>query len=373
MQDGTEGAAFAGRTVGSYAIGEQVGAGGMGEVYRAHDTRLDRQVAVKVLPSRLGGDAQARDRFVRETRLASKIVHPYVATVFDVVEDGDDLFLVMEYLEGRTLRQVLHEDRPRVERAVEIAIEVTEALEAIHAAGVIHRDLKPGNVMIAPSGHVKVMDFGVARFTEPSRRPDDHTLTREGLGVGTVLYMSPEQVRGRDVDARSDLFALGGLLWEVISGEHPFARDNVVETAGAILREPPGGGTEPPSLTQSGPLRDVVLRLLQKNPDARYPSAAEVLDDLRAVARGDRPSHTDHIARMARQRTLRTTALTFAAGVVLTATVVAAVMLSPWTRQGDGPPPVPTDGARPLVVVLPLAEAPRPARRRPTTVRCRRA
>jgi len=339
---GTSG--FAGRTVGAYAIADLVGAGGMGEVYRAHDTRLDRRVAIKVLPRVLATEPTARARFLRETRLASKVVHPYVATVFDVVESGDDLLLVMEYLEGRTLRDFLREERPAAARVAEIGIEIAEALDAIHTAGVVHRDLKPANVMIAPSGHVKVMDFGVARGLDGTHGAGDPTLTREGVGVGTVLYMSPEQVRGRKIDARSDLFALGGLLWEAISGEHPFSRETVVETATAILREPPGGGTEPPSLTQSGALRDVILRLLRKDPDERYASAEAVVEDLRAVLRGDRPTRTDLMTRLHRRRAVRTTALTFVAGALATVAIVVAVTQRLW---------IPSD-ARPLVAVLPF-------------------
>ena len=283
-----------GQTAAHYRIMEMIGHGGMGEVYRAHDDHLDRSVAIKALPPRLAGDDIARRRFIRETRVASQVIHPYVATVFDVVDHHGNLLLVMELIEGEKLSSIIHQTPPDPQRAVTYATEISEALNAIHAVGLTHRDLKPGNVMITREGHVKVMDFGLARQATPvdisgsdeTARASDATITREGTGVGTVLYMSPEQLRGERADARSDLFAFGILLYELITGSHPFVRPSVHESVAAILREAPGGESEPATLSQSGPLRNVVMRLLEKEPDRRYQDSGELIRDLRAVSEG---------------------------------------------------------------------------------------
>jgi serine/threonine-protein kinase len=211
---------FSDRVVGAYRIHELIGRGGMGEVYRADDTRLGRAVAVKVLPDRLADQPGSRKRFLREARFACRVVHPYVATVFDVIEEDERVLLVMEHIEGRRLDVVLRTDRPDLRRVTEYALEMAEAVGAIHRAGLVHRDLKPGNVMVTPSGHVKVMDFGIARplarpeLREPGQTSKDSTFTDEPGLVGTLLYMSPEQVRRDPVDYRSDLFAFGTILYK---------------------------------------------------------------------------------------------------------------------------------------------------------------
>jgi serine/threonine-protein kinase len=263
----------------------------MGDVYRAHDERLDRTVAIKVLPERLASRENPRKRFIRETRVASKIIHPYVATVFDVVEDGNDLYLVMEYIEGRTMSALLREELPALAKVLGWAREAAEGLATIHKAGLVHRDLKPGNVMITPDGHVKLMDFGLARHIAPQvgDTPLEETptiepsITQDGAGVGTVIYMSPEQLHGGKADQRSDMFSFGVLLYESLTGEHPFTKQTIHESVSAIMNEPPGAGEEPPTLTQSGPVRDVVQKLLEKDPDNRYQNGEELLEDLRSV------------------------------------------------------------------------------------------
>ena len=293
LQKAGPGARLSGQTVGQYQILELIGTGGMGEVYRAQDTHLNRQVAVKALPLSLLSNVNARKRFIRETRIASQVNHPYVATVFDVVEHGEDLLLVMELIEGRRLSRILREEETDVGQVVGWGLEIAEALSAIHKAGLVHRDVKPGNVMVTPAGHVKVMDFGLARPFEPVSsdsgevtRVQDSTITQAGAGVGTLLYMSPEQVRGERVDKRSDLFSFGVLMYEAVTGTHPFAKPSVHESAAAILHEAPGGGDEPETLTASGPLRELILRLLEKTPDERYQDTGPLIIDLRAVAQG---------------------------------------------------------------------------------------
>ncbi len=290
-QQGSHNAPLTGRTVGHYRVSELIGRGGMGEVYRAHDERLDRTVAIKVLPERLASRESPRRRFIRETRVAGKIIHPYVATVFDVVEDGDDLYLVMEYIEGRTMSALLREELPALAKVLGWAREAAEGLATIHKAGLVHRDLKPGNVMITPDGHVKLMDFGLARHVRPEvgDMPQEDTptvepsITQDGAGVGTVIYMSPEQLHGHKADQRSDMFSFGVLLYESLTGEHPFARQTIHESVSAIMNDPPGAGEEPQTLTQSGAVRDVVLKCLQKDPDSRYQNGEELLEDLRSL------------------------------------------------------------------------------------------
>jgi tetratricopeptide (TPR) repeat protein len=364
-QDPTQ-AAYAGRQVGHYRIEALIGHGGMGEVYRAWDHRWKRPVAIKALHNRLVGDSLARDRFIRETRLAGKVVHPYVATVMDLVEDDENLLLVMEHIDGRRLSTVLREDRPSLEQITRYTIEIAEGLAAIHKAGILHRDLKPGNVMVTTDGHIKLLDFGVARpIVRRGERADSGdeitgvaTLTEEGLGVGTVAYMSPEQVRGeRDLDQRSDMFSLGSILYEAITGEHPFRRGSILDTAAAILNEPPGGGSEPETLTNSGPLRQVVMRLLEKDRDVRYENADTLITDLRALARGE---HIEvRVAPRPRRRARR--AVTILPWVL--AGVMTAVLGWVGWQQFKDRGPIETGierSSRPGVIVLPLQGAEEP-------------
>jgi tetratricopeptide (TPR) repeat protein/tRNA A-37 threonylcarbamoyl transferase component Bud32 len=340
--------------LGRYRIGELIAVGGMGEIYRGRDEVLGKDVAVKALTPARADDERSRHRFVREARYACRVQHPFVCTVLDVVEHREEIFLVLEYIEGRQFDKVLETDHPPPERILDWAIEITEALSAIHKAGLVHRDLKPGNVMITSDGHVKVTDFGVARATRglaalDSSSGSDATLTEAGHAVGTIAYMSPEQLRGDRVDARSDLFSLGILLWQAVTGEHPFDRGFPMATASAILSEPPGSGAEPDSLTRSGSLRDVVVGLLHKSPADRYESAAVVLHDLRAIARGERVRPLIEMeAVRARRRRIRGIA---AALVGVAAVATAAVLLSrrPWETGTLLPVP-----PRSLIAVLPF-------------------
>ncbi|HEX6851845.1 MAG TPA: tetratricopeptide repeat-containing serine/threonine-protein kinase [Candidatus Polarisedimenticolaceae bacterium] len=338
-----------GRRIGAYDVLELLGRGGMGEVYRGWDTKLRREVALKALPTELLADDRARARFLRETRLACRVVHPYVATVFDVVEDEDRPWIVMERIEGRRLDHFLADDAPALAEVARLGLEVAEALQAIHGSGLVHRDLKPGNVMVTTAGHVKVMDFGVAyplRVLEPpggdtASGSTEPSLTGEGYGVGTVAYMSPEQVRGAEVDPRSDLFSLGILLYEAITGEHPFQRESIWATASAIVNDPPGTGPEPRTLTESGPLRRVVIQLLEKDPARRPQSSDEVVRQLRAIVRGEPlPVPSEEAAPAGVRRAV------IAAVVVVAA---AFVVYRLWT----GTPPA---TGRPTVAVLPFED-----------------
>ena len=218
----------------------------MGEVYRARDPRLDRQVAIKLLPGELAADPHARERLRREAMAVAAIDHPYICKIFEIGEDGDALFLVMEYIAGETLHRRLQDGALPLSDALRVAGEIAEALQEAHARRFLHRDLKPANIMLTEQGHVKVMDFGLAKRVEDLPSPDQATrelgaaqLTAHGSIVGTPDYMSPEQVKGVTLDVRSDLFSFGVILAEMISGRHPFRQPSTGETLSAVLREPP--------------------------------------------------------------------------------------------------------------------------------------
>jgi eukaryotic-like serine/threonine-protein kinase len=263
-----------GRTISHFDLREALGAGGMGVVYRAHDTRLGRVVALKFLFPHYNLDASAKARFLREAHAAAALDHPNLCTVHEVgTSDEGWLFLAMALYQGETLRARLTRDGPILVRdALEIARQIAEGLQAAHAAGIVHRDLKPGNVMLLPDGTVRILDFGLAKAR-------DQSLSETGVRFGTVSYMSPEQVRGGTIDGRSDLWALGVVLYEMLTGRKPFSGDEEVAIVHAILHDEP----ELPS-THRGDilpaLERVVLRLLEKEPANRYADAAELLHDL---------------------------------------------------------------------------------------------
>ena len=258
----------------------------MGEVYRARDPRLNRQVAIKLLPSELAADPHARERLRREAMAVAAIDHPYICKIFEIGEDGDALFLVMEYIAGETLHRRLQDGALPLSDALRLAGEIAEALQEAHARRFLHRDLKPANIMLTEQGHVKVMDFGLAKQVEDLPSPDQVTreiggaqLTAHGAIVGTPDYMSPEQVKGVTLDARSDVFSFGVILAEMISGRHPFRRPSTGETLAAVLREPPDLSDDMPN-----GLTAFVRRLLAKTPEDRYASAADVRADLARLA-----------------------------------------------------------------------------------------
>jgi serine/threonine protein kinase len=258
----------------------------MGEVYRARDPRLNRQVAIKLLPGELAADPHARERLRREAMAVAAIDHPYICKIFEIGEDGDALFLVMEYIAGETLHRRLQDGALPLSDALRVGGEIAEALQEAHARRFLHRDLKPANIMLTEQGHVKVMDFGLAKRVEDLPSPDQATheigatqLTAHGSIVGTPDYMSPEQVKGIALDMRSDLFSFGVILAEMISGRHPFRQPSTGETLSAVLREPPDLSGDIPK-----GLMDLVRRLLAKTPDDRYASAADVRADLARLA-----------------------------------------------------------------------------------------
>jgi eukaryotic-like serine/threonine-protein kinase len=281
-----------GRTLAHYQVVEKIGEGGMGVLFRARDVRLGRDVAIKILRPGAGGDARGTRRLLEEARAASALNHPGIVTVHDVgvvVLDGQDVaFIAMECVDGRSLRQVMTERRLGPGEVLDYAVAIAEALAVAHAAGVVHRDLKPANLMIGSSGRVKVLDFGLARRTEEPPAVDTPTVSAaEPSGgrapyespAGTAAYMSPEQAEGRPLDARSDVFSFGVVLYEMLAGRRPFQGGSSLSLASAILRDPP------PPLRSLGPdvpraLEGIVMRCLAKRPDDRYASAGEALLDL---------------------------------------------------------------------------------------------
>jgi Tol biopolymer transport system component len=280
-----------GTRLGPYEILAPLGAGGMGEVYRAHDTKLNRDVAIKILPAALASDPAARARFEREAQAVAALSHPNILGIFDFGIDHDVPFAVMELLDGGTLREHLHEGAVGPRKAIEYAQQIAAGLGAAHAHGITHRDLKPENVFLTRDGRIKILDFGLAKVgpdtgagaAPPSMLATSPVLTGAGTIVGTVGYMSPEQVRGREVDHRSDIFSFGAILYELLSGHRAFTGDSAVETMNAILKE------DPPDLTRANPalppaLDRIVRRCLEKNPDERFQSARDVAFALEAIS-----------------------------------------------------------------------------------------
>ncbi len=278
-----------------YRVLSPLGAGAMGQVYLAVDTRLGRRLALKVLSRQAHGDEERMGRFEREARAISALNHPNILTIYDVGQADGLQFIATEYIDGVTLRALLERGRLSVGTSLEIAIQVAQALAAAHDAGVIHRDLKPENVMIRPDGYVKVLDFGVAKLVgEGWLAAGAEATTRlvgttAGLVLGTFSYMAPEQARGRDLDARADLFSLGVLLYEMLVGTTPFRGESPADVIGALLL------LDPPPLRDVAGVPDaldrVVARALRKDPDERYQTCGELLQDLRALAHGLEPGN----------------------------------------------------------------------------------
>ncbi len=276
-----------GTKLGPYEIQSLVGAGGMGEVYRAHDSRLDRTVAIKVLPASFSADHDRMQRFAQEARAAAALNHPNILSIFDIGDQQGSLYVVSELLEGETLRDRLRNGAISVRKAIDYALQVARGLGAAHEKGIVHRDLKPENLFVTNDGRVKILDFGLAKLIRPETTSADdaptvHAVTEPGLIMGTVGYMSPEQVRGQTADARSDIFAFGAILYEMISGKRAFHGETSADTMSAILKE------ETPELSETARnvppgLERIVRHCLEKIPSQRFHSAGDLAFDLEAL------------------------------------------------------------------------------------------
>ena len=281
----------AGSRLGPYEILSAIGAGGMGEVYKARDTRLERMVAVKVLPAHMSASPEVRQRFEREAKTISQLSHPHICALYDVGREGETEYLVMEYLEGETLTDRLAKGPLSLEQTLRYGVEIADALDKAHRQGIVHRDLKPGNVMITKSG-MKLLDFGLAKAMAPASQkssltslPTQQGLTQEGTILGTFQYMAPEQLEGKEADARTDIFAFGATLYEMATGKKAFSGTTQASLIGAILH------TDPPSVStvqsMSPPALDrVVKTCLAKDPEDRWQSAADIKRELRWIAEG---------------------------------------------------------------------------------------
>ncbi|MBS1807186.1 MAG: protein kinase [Acidobacteria bacterium] len=277
-----------GQTLGHYRLNALLGAGGMGEVYRALDTRLDREVAVKVLTHKLALNPEALKRFEREAKAVAALSHPNILAIHDFGVDGETSYAVTELLKGETLRERLTRSNLSQHEIVEIAVQIAEGLSAAHAQGIIHRDLKPENIFLTTAGVVKILDFGIARIKPsataalPAQATTISSVTAPGRIIGTIGYMSPEQVRGEAVDAPSDIFAFGCVFFEMLFGTRPFARATTAETMAAILRDDPLPVSEK-DLTLPVALKRLLLRCLAKHPADRYQSARDLVVDLKSL------------------------------------------------------------------------------------------
>ncbi|HEX6895038.1 MAG TPA: protein kinase [Bryobacteraceae bacterium] len=277
-----------GSAIAHYRVVSLLGQGGMGAVYLADDSRLGRRVALKILPPDLATDPERMQRFVQEARLASALTHPNVATIYEIGQDGKLRFLAMEFVEGRPLSERIREGPMKTAEIVGVALEIADALDDAHSKRIVHRDIKPANLMLTSRGHVKILDFGLAKQAVPQNASphsqETQLMTSTGVVLGTVAYMSPEQALGREVDARTDIFSLGVVLYEMATGRVPFCGANAQETMAHLLQSMPEA-TARFNYDVPQELDRVIRKCLEKDPNRRYQSARDLMVDLRNLDR----------------------------------------------------------------------------------------
>ncbi len=288
-----------GKKLGRYEIRSQIGAGGMGEVYLAEDTKLDRKVALKILPAEVASNRERMERFIREAKSAAALSHPNIAQIFEIGEHDGTHFIAMEFIDGQTLREKIHRERTELRKLLRYLQHVAEGLVKAHAAGIVHRDLKPDNIMITRDGHAKILDFGLAKLIEPTLAEPpvaDHTdeaatailqqHSTPGMIMGTVGYMSPEQAQGKtgEIDQRSDVFSFGCILFEAATGRKPFEGDSIVKSLHSLIYEP---APQVKDLNPSAPadLQRIIRRCLAKDKDERYQTIKDVAIELKELRR----------------------------------------------------------------------------------------
>jgi serine/threonine-protein kinase len=322
----------AGTKLGSYEVAAQIGAGGMGEVYRAHDTKLGRDVAIKVLPEAFAHDPERLSRFQREAKMLAALNHPNIATIYGLEQSSGTNYLVMELVAGENLAErVKREGAVPIEEALTIAKQIAEALEAAHEKGIIHRDLKPANVKVTPEGKVKVLDFGLAKAfagdasTESmSNSPTlSHAATMQGVILGTAAYMSPEQARGRAMDKRTDIWAFGCVLYELLTGKQPFTGEDITEILAAVVKSEPDWTALPTALP--GKCRDLLRHCLQKDKRLRLRDAGDAQIEIQDAIAAPKDSV------VAQAAPASTSKLLLAVAAVLA--IIALVMAFGWWRS----------------------------------------
>ncbi len=331
------------RKLSHYEIREELSRGGMGIVYRALDVKLEREVALKILLPDLVKNEVRKRRFIQEARLASALKHPNIAVIYEIDDAEDETFIAMELIEGSKLSDLLARERLSISRATAMAVEILEGLSSAHEKGIVHRDLKPANLMVTKDGHIKIIDFGLAKLVErvPSVNDADSDAqtkakgdTQEGQVLGTVAYMSPEQARGQTVDNRTDLFTFGIVFYEMLTGEMPFQGSSAVETMSAIINQP----APPVSRSVKGPLAEalsrIVERCLEKDPEDRYQTAKDLLSEVRRVKRdSESGARVADVSAVPERRRVTGWALV---GLAVFAAVVFSLV-----RLASGPAPLP--------------------------------